>query len=97
MRSQCGGLKGRAPFSPLHPWAATNLDEAVTYKLTKVTAKKKLLKQAKKRIRVAADGKITLKKGLKKGAYKLTVPVTAAGNEGYESATKAVAVKIMVK
>ena len=42
-------------------------------------------------------GKITVKKGLKKGTYKLKVDVKAAGSGSYASATKNVTVKIKVK
>lgn len=50
-----------------------------------------------KKITVAKNGKITVKKGLKKGTYKITVKVTAAGNNIYDSATKTVTVTIKVK
>lgn len=43
------------------------------------------------------NGKITIKKGLKKGTYKIKVKVTAAGNKSYKSAVKTVTVKIVVK
>ena len=45
------------------------------------------------------SGKITVKKGTKKGTYKLKVKVkvTAAGNGNYKSASKTVTVKIKVK
>ena len=69
----------------------------LSYKLVKVSAKKKLAKQAKKKIKVGADGKIKLGKKLKKGTYKLTVEVTAAGNGSYEAAAKTVQVTIKVK
>ncbi len=69
----------------------------VSYKLVKVSAKKKLAKQAKKKIKVAANGQIKLKKGLKKGTYKVTIAVTAAGNASYKAATQNVTVKIKVK
>ena len=59
----------------------------VTYKKSKVPAG----------ITVASNGKITVKKGLKKGAYTIKVQVTAAGNANYKSATKTVSVKITVK
>ena len=69
----------------------------VTYKLMKVSAKKKLLKQAKKKIKMTSNGQITLKKKLKKGTYKLTVQVAAAGNSNYNAATKTVTVTVKVK
>ena len=45
----------------------------------------------------AKTGKITIKKGTKKGTYKIRVAVTAAGDENYSSATAKVTVKILVK
>lgn len=42
-------------------------------------------------------GKIKVKKGLKKGTYKVKIKVTAAGNSWYKKATKTVTVKIKVK
>ena len=50
-----------------------------------------------KKISVSSAGKITLKKGLKKGTYKLKVMVTATGNSNYLAASKIVKVKIKVK
>lgn len=42
-------------------------------------------------------GKIRVKKGLKKGTYKLKIKVKAAGNTSYKVATKTVTVKIIIK
>ena len=70
--------------------------KAVTVK----NAKGKLTyKKAKgnKKITVANNGKITVKKGLKKGNYKVKIMVTAAGNGNYKPLTKTVTVKIKVK
>lgn len=50
-----------------------------------------------KKITVAKNGKITVKKGLKKGTYKVKIKVTAAGNSSYKAATKTVTVTIKVK
>ena len=61
---------------------------------TKVTYAKK---SGDKNITVAKNGNITVKKGLKKGTYKVVVNVTAAGNSNYNKLTKAVTVKITVK
>ena len=41
-------------------------------------------------------GKVTIKKGLKKGSYKVKVKITAAGNQIYKKATKTVVFKIKV-
>ncbi len=50
-----------------------------------------------KKITVAKNGKITVKKGLKKGTYTIKIKVTAAGNTEYNAAVKTVTVKIIVK
>jgi hypothetical protein len=42
-------------------------------------------------------GKVTVKKGLKNGTYKVTVKVEAAGNAGYKAATRKVSFKVRVK
>jgi hypothetical protein len=43
------------------------------------------------------SGKITVKKGTKKGVHKLVVKVTAAGNGNYKAGSKTVTVRITVK
>jgi uncharacterized repeat protein (TIGR02543 family) len=61
----------------------------------KVTYKKA---KGSKKITVAANGTVKVKKGCKKGTYTLTVKVRAAGNANYNaSAWKTVKVKILVK
>ena len=50
-----------------------------------------------KKITVSKGGKITVKKGLKKGKYKVKIKVTAAGNQTYKPITKTVTVIIKVK
>ena len=42
-------------------------------------------------------GKVTVKKGLKKGTYKVKVKITAAGTSTYKKATKTTTFKIKVK
>ena len=42
-------------------------------------------------------GKVTVKKGLKKGKYKVTVAVKAAGNGNYKAKTVKVAFYVKVK
>ena len=44
----------------------------------------------------AKNGKITLKKGTKKGTYKIKVSVKAAGNDNYKAAAKTVTVTVKV-
>lgn len=60
----------------------------------KVTYKKS---KGNKKITVSKAGKVTVKKGLKKGTYKVKVKVTAAGNKTYKSSTKTVTVTVKVK
>lgn len=42
-------------------------------------------------------GKVTVKKGTKKGTYSIKIKVTAAGNTNYKKATKTVSCKVVVK
>ena len=42
-------------------------------------------------------GKVTVKKGTKKGTYTIKIKVAAAGNANYKSATKTVTCKVIVK
>ena len=62
----------------------------VTYKVAKWG------KNAKKYLKVASNGKVTVKKGAKKGTYTVKVKVTAAGNAGYKAASKTVTLKVRV-
>lgn len=48
-------------------------------------------------ILIASNGKVTVKKGLKKNTYTVKAKVTAAGNDSYRSGTKTVKIKIIVK
>ena len=50
-----------------------------------------------KNLTISNTGNITVKKGTKKGTYKIKVEVTAAGNDQYEAGTKTVTVKVKVK
>ena len=65
----------------------SNAQGTVTFKKSK----------GNKKITVANNGKITVKKGLKKGTYKIKIQVTAAGNDEYNAAVKTVTVTIKVK
>lgn len=53
-------------------------------------------KSGNKKILVSSAGKITIKKGLKKGTYKIKVTVTAAGTTNYKKMSKTVTVVIKV-
>ena len=69
----------------------------VTYKKIRVGSKKTNKKYGKKITINAKNGKITVKKGLKKGTYKVKVKVRAAGNSKYKALTKTVTFKIRVR
>ena len=60
----------------------------------KVTYKKK---SGNKAVTVSGTGKISVKKGLKKGIYSVKVNVTAAGNTNYRKAVKTVTFKVKVQ
>ena len=60
----------------------------------KVTYKKL---SGSKGISISSKGIITVKKGTKKGTYKLKITVTAAGNEKYKAKTQKVTVIVKVK
>ena len=61
---------------------------AITY--TKASGNKKIIINKK-------NGKISVKKGLKKGTYKVKVKVAAAGNNNYKATVKTITVTIRVK
>ena len=70
-----------------------NEKTALSYKLKSVSKSKysKYFKVNKK------TGNITVKKGLKKGTYKLSINVSAASNNNYEAKASTAAVKVKVK
>lgn len=68
-----------------------NAKGTVTFKLTKKD------KKAKNKIRISKKGKITVKKGLKKGTYRIRVRVRAAGNKYYKPLAKILKVTIKVR
>ena len=65
----------------------------VTDAVGKITYKKK---SGNKKITIAKSGKITVKKGLKKGTYKVKVTIKAAGNDAIDAGSKVATVKIKV-
>ena len=54
-------------------------------------------KKAKKYIKVSSAGKVTVRKGLKKGTYKIKVQITAAATSNYKKTTATKTVKVIVK
>ena len=67
---------------------------SVTRAQGKVTYKKA---SGNKKISVASSGKITVKKGIGKGTYKIKVKVTAKGNANWKAKTKIVTATVKVK
>ena len=59
-------------------------------KYTKVSGNKKITINKK-------SGKVAVKKGLKKGTYKVKIKVRASGNDNYKAVTKTAVFKIKVK
>ena len=49
------------------------------------------------KIKIAKTGKVTISKGTGKGAFRIVVTVKAAGNANYESESKVVILKVIVK
>ncbi len=70
--------------------------KAVSVKKAKGKVTYKKIKGNKK-ITVAKTGKITVKKGLKKGTYIVKIKVTAAGNKDFKAGSKTVKVTIKIK
>lgn len=86
LKSKAGSVKAKKAFS------VKNAKGKVSY-----TVVKNITKNAMKKIKVASNGKVTVKKGTKKGTYKLKVKITAAGNDSYEPASKVVKLVVKVK
>lgn len=72
----------------VQPLQVKDAESTVTYK--KVSGSKQLKLNAK-------TGKVCVKKGTKKGLYKITVKVRAAGNRYYKAKTVKVTAKVRVK
>lgn len=77
--------------------------KAASYKAVKVSGNKgkvsysaKATGKSKKALKFK-NGKITVKKGTKKGTYKMTVTVKAAATDDYKAASKKVTVSVKVK
>ena len=82
-------LKKKNQTIALKNWATVSKAQGkVTYK--KSSGNSKISVNSK-------TGKITVKKGLKKGSYKIKVKVKAAGNATYKAKTKTVTLTIKVK
>ena len=87
-KTKAGKLKKKTTLARAKVLTVTGAKGTVTYK--KTSGSKKIGVNAK-------TGKVTLKKGLKKGSYKVKVKVKASGNGNYKTASKTVTVTIKVK
>ena len=79
--------KKNKSYSASKAFSVTKNKGTVTYKKTKGNNK----------ITVSGKGKVTVKKGLKKGTYKIKVKVSAAGDANHKKAAKTVTVTVRVK
>jgi len=79
--------KGNQTIAKAKAFTVSKAQGTVTYAKASGNAK----------ITVSKAGKITVKKGLKKGTYKVKVKVTAAGNGNYNKLTKTVTITVKVK
>ena len=97
---------GRHDFNKFHEciqaaeitFTMTNIDTnvvKVAKNKGKVTFKKR--SGSSKRLTISKAGVITVKKGTKKGTYKIRVRATARGNSNYRKGYKNVTVKVRVK
>ena len=85
--------KKKQIIKPAKSLRICNAVGSLKFKLAGVNKKK-----FKKYFKVnAKNGNITIKKGLKKGKYKLKTDITAAGNANYLAGTKQVTVTVRVK
>lgn len=92
-------VKGKTPA--LSAKKLRNANQVISAKNAMTVSKAKGAVTCKKvkgnaKITVASSGKITAKKGLKKGLYRVKVQVKAAGTSSYLAATKTITVKIRV-
>ena len=67
------------------------------FKLSAKTALSYKKTSGNSKITVTKAGKVTVKKGLKKGTYKVKVKVTAKATTAYKQATKTITLKVKVK
>lgn len=79
----------RKKSKTVKPFTVTNHKGKVSYKVTYKGKAKKYLK--------FKNGKLTIKKGTKKGKYIATVKVTASGNKYFKKASKNCKITVVVK
>lgn len=85
--------KKKLVVSAKKAFVVSNANGKVTYRLSGVSKKKfkKYFSVNKK------NGKVTVGKGLRKGAYRLKVAVSATGDANHEAVTKTVTTKVVVR
>ena len=77
---------------------AVTIKATSAYKITSAKGTRTFVKvKGSKKLTVAKNGKITVKKKTKKGTYKVVVRVKAAGTANYKSVSKTVNVTVRVK
>ena len=98
-KTKNGKLKKNVTFAKNKLFKVKKAKGKVTFArgAVKLGGKKVKGAQLKKIVLNKKTGKLTLKKGLKKGTYKIKVKVKAAGTSNYKAKTKTVTVKIVVK
>ena len=74
-------------FAAKKAFSVTKAQGKVTYK--KISGNKK--------IAIARNGKVTVKKGAMKGTYKIKVKATAAGNANWKAKSRTVTLKVKIK
>ena len=57
----------------------------------------KVVKGSSKKLTISNDGKIAVKKGTKKGSYKIKVKATAAASGSYKATSSTVVITVVVK
>lgn len=74
------------------------IEKKKAFSISKAKGKVKFTKKSgNAKVTVSSAGKVTVKKGLKKGIYEIKVKVTAAGNSTYKAGNKIINVTIKVK
>ncbi|MBQ4361850.1 MAG: hypothetical protein II787_02905, partial [Lachnospiraceae bacterium] len=78
---------------------AQKIKKTKAFRITKAKGKVTFKKRSgsSKRLTISKAGVITVKKGTKKGTYKIRVRATARGNSNYRKGYKNVTVKVRVK
>ena len=90
IKSKTKKLKKSKTISAAKAYIIKDQIGELTYKKVNTSGKAKIAVNE-------TTGKITLKKGLKRGVYKVNISVTDSGDEGHEGSEQTVTVKVLVK